>query len=726
MADDNDKKKEQPEQNPSLASSLLSKASKPVAEAFGAGAQALARLTSKNSSSSDPDVTFLTRKPQGRSPGESEVDLSFNTPFATPRGDRSEEDNTLLEGDNTEHFSHKELDRLLVVQSPENTFKNLQAKRKKMAELRAKDDMIAQLRAELAAKEQQASSWLDKYTSIQQRNEKLEEEKTGAVANYSRLQRQLEELRVGQRSTGATEGAGSTHGATGGENPARGAAATPEGVGANVERETRVRRYSGARLRNPTEPRSESTFHRNLQAQETRLYRAFNRAIVAYEEATSSVQLLARSATYFQLLKGFNDAVANLYAYAATTEENDELFEYQDALETLAATIKQEADMMGEQAARGNSGAAVNQNGLQPLSLPPLAPPTFHGRDGEDFDPFYNVFLDLVHNNDTLTNVAKSRHLRKYLKDEALTFATGFNEDEYSECWEGMLDRFRIGAQRVRELTRELHSWTLDTSSPAAKRDSVSRVTAIIRCLDSKDMKQPDEIVIATLEGGLDGKYAADWAKYTGEKKLEIPSYRPTTQEMLKVLNMWTSSEYQCYISRASTNTLVTIGNSSDEEGRTFVVSTQGRKVKVTKAKSQKKKSSKGKDGGSGKTNQGQNQKGGNDDDSPLAQFKKSQNKGGQGGQGKKKNQSGQKGKKKQKCSICHKEHSRFKCEDFLKLSIKDRRSFLMRAQLCFLCFLAGHQSKDLECPAKKRKDGKYASCSKCKDSHNVLVCQED
>ncbi|XP_043471057.1 uncharacterized protein LOC122504184 [Leptopilina heterotoma] len=66
-------------------------------------------------------------------------------------------------------------------------------------------------------------------------------------------------------------------------------------------------------------------------------------------------------------------------------------------------------------------------------------------------------------------------------------------------------------------------------------------------------------------------------------------------------------------------------------------------------------------------------------------------------------------------CIICNAEHRLYKCEMFLKLSIKERVEKLKEAKVCFNCLNSGHINS--EC--------KWTGCRKCGKNHNTLLHYE-
>lgn len=63
-------------------------------------------------------------------------------------------------------------------------------------------------------------------------------------------------------------------------------------------------------------------------------------------------------------------------------------------------------------------------------------------------------------------------------------------------------------------------------------------------------------------------------------------------------------------------------------------------------------------------------------------------------------------------CSYCKGEHAIYACEEFLNLSVPQKRDFVRKANLCFNCLRPGHSTK--RC--------KLGPCRECKSWHNTLL----
>lgn len=64
-------------------------------------------------------------------------------------------------------------------------------------------------------------------------------------------------------------------------------------------------------------------------------------------------------------------------------------------------------------------------------------------------------------------------------------------------------------------------------------------------------------------------------------------------------------------------------------------------------------------------------------------------------------------------CSFCKSAHHIFRCENFLQIPVKERKSFVKQKNLCFNCLREGHGARN--CPSKSR-------CRTCSGSHHTLL----
>lgn len=74
---------------------------------------------------------------------------------------------------------------------------------------------------------------------------------------------------------------------------------------------------------------------------------------------------------------------------------------------------------------------------------------------------------------------------------------------------------------------------------------------------------------------------------------------------------------------------------------------------------------------------------------------------------------------KPMKCHHCSQQHPMFRCPQFLRLSVEDRRNKVKELKLCFNCFSPGHRANTSAC--------RFGPCQRCNKNqhHNSILCSE-
>ncbi|KAK2575370.1 hypothetical protein KPH14_008479 [Odynerus spinipes] len=166
--------------------------------------------------------------------------------------------------------------------------------------------------------------------------------------------------------------------------------------------------------------------------------------------------------------------------------------------------------------------------------LPRMNLPTFSGSYME-WISFRNLFMSVVHQNPSLTDVQRLHYLRTCLKGEALACIAGvpLTDEEYAGAWASLRDRY--------ENKRVLINNHIDylVSIPAIKRDTAAELrslcdstTQVLRSLDTlgrKDHLGNDICVHLTVQR-LSPSLRKDWERHLGDDT------SPPISDLLKFL----------------------------------------------------------------------------------------------------------------------------------------------------------------------------------------------
>lgn len=128
--------------------------------------------------------------------------------------------------------------------------------------------------------------------------------------------------------------------------------------------------------------------------------------------ASATVQALqARKDKLITLLNQFESVQLDILDIDDKDSEDVGLF--QDRYFSTLAKINESIEMLTKSESSKSTCSSTSK-------LPNVDIPSFDGKDFIQFKPFYELFIAVIDNNSTLTDVQKLFYLRKYLLDEAL------------------------------------------------------------------------------------------------------------------------------------------------------------------------------------------------------------------------------------------------------------------------------------------------------------------
>lgn len=142
-------------------------------------------------------------------------------------------------------------------------------------------------------------------------------------------------------------------------------------------------------------------------------------------------------------------------------------------------------------------------------NLPDIDMPMYDGKDFTKFKPFYDLFIAIIHNNNSLPDIAKLCYLRKYLTDEALSVIINLPLEDlsYNQALELLNKRYNNKTRLViNHVNLLLDIQPMQRGTANSIRSFISQVQQQLFAL--KNMEQPidswDMLLIPILSRKLD------------------------------------------------------------------------------------------------------------------------------------------------------------------------------------------------------------------------------
>lgn len=162
-----------------------------------------------------------------------------------------------------------------------------------------------------------------------------------------------------------------------------------------------------------------------------------------------------------------------------------------------------------------DSNVGDNRDRSVHMRLPKLNLPTFSGKY-EEWLPFSNVFVSIIHGNDSLNNVQKFQYLHASLKGDAAAVIHSLElwNDNYTEAWNLLKKRYdnsRIIVQtHIREIL-DLPNMTKERFSDL--REMADQTSKHVRALTSlkRPVDQWDDVLVYILSSKLDPVTSREW-----------------------------------------------------------------------------------------------------------------------------------------------------------------------------------------------------------------------
>lgn len=171
------------------------------------------------------------------------------------------------------------------------------------------------------------------------------------------------------------------------------------------------------------------------------------------------------------------------------------------------------------------------------VQLPRITLPRFNG-DYVAWESFRDMFVSLIHNNPTLTDVQRLHYLRTNLSGEALDLIDGspITDEEYAGAWKSLRDRYENKRVLIfNHLDKFVNLPSLRKDSAAdlkALRDNTAKLLRSIGNLGRSEMLGNDLCVYLTVKR-FDPILRKEWEKSLGD--ITVP---PTFEDLTKFIDV--------------------------------------------------------------------------------------------------------------------------------------------------------------------------------------------
>lgn len=178
-----------------------------------------------------------------------------------------------------------------------------------------------------------------------------------------------------------------------------------------------------------------------------------------------------------------------------------------------------------------NTSNNTNKSNCSFVMLPKISIPTFSGKYDE-WTTFHDLFISLVHNNETLDNVQRLHYLKSHLSGEAeqLIRHTPVTDANYIQCWNQLQKRYNNKKYLTNCILKRLFN---------QKRMQVESSTALKELLDTTcdclnalrnlaiDVTTWDVIIIHIVSYKLDNETRKQWELSVGnnDSNNDLPTF---------------------------------------------------------------------------------------------------------------------------------------------------------------------------------------------------------
>ncbi|XP_045777844.1 uncharacterized protein LOC123875840 [Maniola jurtina] len=152
------------------------------------------------------------------------------------------------------------------------------------------------------------------------------------------------------------------------------------------------------------------------------------------------------------------------------------------------------------------------------VKLPPLKIPPFNG-DQSKWIEFRDMYLSLIHNNDTIEDINKFHYLKSYLEDSASAVINSVTVSSinYSTAWSLLCDRYNNKRLLINEHIKGLFSIEpISRESEQCLRNLIDNITKNLNALNSlgEPTEHWDSLIIYLASSKLDSSTARKWEEF--------------------------------------------------------------------------------------------------------------------------------------------------------------------------------------------------------------------
>nr|CAI5866999.1 unnamed protein product [Callosobruchus analis] len=405
------------------------------------------------------------------------------------------------------------------------------------------------------------------------------------------------------------------------------------------------------------------------------VFSKFVESLQAKDEVSSSnLRELDRRLNRSQnLIEAFNEVQTEIESLCEdVNEEFCEREDFENKFELvigLATDILERHNYYSDKNSDANSVHSANSSklcaGIKPsIVLPQIDLPKFNGAP-EDWLEYRATFENLIHSNDSLNDLQKFHYLKASLGGIAaqLVKPTPFIAENYSIAWSALCDEYDNSKVLIHEHVRSLFQLSsIHRENAAELKTLVNQVSQHLTCLEmlGESRQNLGNLLLTYLiKTKLDTSTAQEWEKYVSKKQRksqQVVGARVNSNDQKGSLSWEDMKEF--LKERASLLRTTEVDCNTDSKG----------KFKDKKRMSKSFVSNTG--------------------DSFVAT------------------------KSAFSCNYCKQGHSIYSCKAFSKLKAEDRVDFVRQSNLCKVCLLGGHTSRNC----------KHGPCRKCRKFHNSLL----
>lgn len=210
---------------------------------------------------------------------------------------------------------------------------------------------------------------------------------------------------------------------------------------------------------------------------------------------------------------------------------NEEYFIYEDLYLCLSGDLRDMLSALEKGQSVKNQQTQLTASLEDKIKLPCIQPPVFTG-NYEDWPTFQDLFLSLIHNNLSLTNVMKLHFLKNSVSGEALSLLKNISitDQNYTQAWNILKERYGNKRIIVNTIMKRLFSqkkiYAQTASQIKSLLDTTSECLNSLRNLEiSIDTWDPMIVYMVVLK--LDTETHKDWEEHSFKgSSNELPTWR--------------------------------------------------------------------------------------------------------------------------------------------------------------------------------------------------------